>query len=141
MDSPPRPVADPLETGPREDAMHKYLPLAIAYVLGIVTPAAAEPPLRIDDFEDLDLEAAPGLSWIALGDWLLGGASSGELACIRPSADNGSRGALRLTGHLRSGAPIPVAGAWTALREDGTARDVTGYRSLRFRVRGTPGPY
>jgi len=121
--------------------MGKTLPLGIALVLAIGVAAAAEPPLRIDDFEDLDLEAMPGLSWIAIGDWLFGGASDGELAVVRPSPGNHSRGALRLTGHLRPGGKIVVAGAWTALREDGLPRDVTGYRGLRFRVRGTPGRY
>jgi hypothetical protein len=116
--------------------------LAIAGVLAIAAPArAAQPSIRIDDFEDLDLEAAPGLSWIALGDWQTGGASTGALAVIRPSAGNRSRGALRFEGHLREPAGAAFAGAWTAVRGDGVPCDLTGYQALRFRVRGTPGRF
>src|SRR5689334_16083702 len=121
--------------------MHKHL-LAIAAVVAIAGSAgAAAPSLRIDDFEDLDLEAAPGLSWIALGDWLVGGTSTATLAAVRPSPGNRSRGALRLDGHLRDGVKTPFAGAWTALRGDGVPCDLTGYQGLRFRTRGTPGSY
>ncbi|HKA88221.1 MAG TPA: CIA30 family protein [Haliangiales bacterium] len=112
------------------------------FALGIGSPAwAGEPTIRIDDFEDLDLEAATGLSWMAIGDWLLGGASSGEVAVVRAAPQNGSRGALRLTGHLRKGKGTPFVSVWTGLRPDGLPRNLTGYRALRFRVRGTPGPY
>jgi hypothetical protein len=122
--------------------MDKYLLLGIAVVLGSTGPAeAAKPTIRIDDFEDLDLEAATGLSWMAIGDWLVGGASTGTIAVVRPAAGNRSRGALRLEGHLRPGAKGAFAGAWTALRGDGLPCDVTGYRGLRFRVRGAPGRY
>jgi len=114
-------------------------PLALAAVLA-AAPARADPPsIRIDDFEDLDLEAATGLSWAALGDWLMGGESSGALAVVRPSAGNATRGALRIDGHLRG--EHAFAGAWVALRSDGTPADLTGYAALRFRVRGTPGRY
>jgi len=122
--------------------MHKALPLGIVFVLGIAAPAGAgEPPIRIDDFEDLDLEAATGLSWMTIGDWLMGGASTGDIAAVRLPPGSRSRGALRLTGHLRKGASFPFAGVWTALREDGVPRDLTGYRGMRFRARGTPGSY
>jgi hypothetical protein len=115
--------------------------LILAIVIGAATPARADPPsLRIDDFEDLDLEAAPGLSWVTLGDWLMGGESTGAVAVARPSAGNPSRGALRIDGHLRS-AKRPFAGAWTTLRGDGAPCDLTGYVALRFRARGTPGRY
>lgn len=118
--------------------------LALPVALAAASPARADPPsVRIDDFEDLDLEdldleAATGLSWGALGDWLLGGESSGTVAVGRPSAGNPSRGALRIDGHLR-GAKHPFAGAWTALRGDGVPCDLTGQVALRFRARGTPG--
>jgi hypothetical protein len=127
--------------------MHIYASLGIAVVLrlGLAAPAgAAKPSIRIDDFEDLDLEAATGLSWMEIGDWQLGGASSGTIAVVRPSAGNRSRGALRLEGHLRQaakGVKAPFAGVWTALRGDAVACDLAGYRALRFRVRGAPGRY
>ena len=122
--------------------MDKSLPLGIALILGVVAPASAGgPPMRIDDFEDLDLEAAPGLSWMIIGDGQLGGASGVTIDVVRLPAGDRSRGALRLEGHLRKGAPVPFAGVWTALRGDGLLHDVTGYRGLRFWVRGTPGRY
>ena len=121
-------------------------PLALAVALA-AAPVHAEPPLtrdapalRIDDFEDLDLEAATGLSWAALGDWLMGGESTGAITVARPSAGNSSRGALRIDGHLR-GARHPFAGAWVALRADGVACDLAGYVAVRFRARGTAGRY
>lgn len=111
-----------------------------ALCFALAAPARADPPsLRVDDFEDLDLEAATGLSWTALGDWLMGGESAGAVAVARPSAGNTSRGALRIDGHLRG--DHPFAGGWVALRADGTPADVTGYAALRFRARGTPGRY
>ncbi|HSR99517.1 MAG TPA: CIA30 family protein [Kofleriaceae bacterium] len=115
--------------------------IAISFALWtFVAPAHADPPsLRVDDFEDLDLEAATGLSWTAVGDWLMGGESSGAVAVARPSPGNASRGALRIDGHLRG--VYSFAGAWVALRADGTPADLTGYAALRFRVRGTPGNY
>jgi hypothetical protein len=129
-------------------AMTKY-PLAIALAAGAVasaaaapsTPPSTRPAVKIDDFEDLDLEAAPGLSWMAIGDWLVGGPSTGAIAVVHPSAGNRSRGALRLEGHVRDGAKHPSAGVWTALRGDGALCDLAGYSGLRFRVRGTPGRY
>ncbi|HEY6174368.1 MAG TPA: CIA30 family protein [Kofleriaceae bacterium] len=121
--------------------MTRYL-LAIAILAASAAPAAATAPsIRIDDFEDLDLEAAPGLSWTAIGDWLIGGTSSGAIAAVRPSAGNRSHGALRLDGHLRDGTKHPFAGVWTALRGDGVPCDLAGYSGLRLRVRGTPGRY
>jgi complex I intermediate-associated protein 30 (CIA30) len=115
-------------------------------ILVVALPALAQaerPALRIDDFEDLDLEAATGVSWTAVGDWLVGGASHGTVSVVRLPAGDRSRGALRLEGHLRPGAKVktPFAGAWTALREDGRPCDLTGYLGLRFRVRGSPGHY
>jgi hypothetical protein len=112
----------------------------VTVLLGGEPAGAAEPPIRIDDFEDLDLEAAPGLSWVALGDWLVGGTSSGSVAAVQLPPGERSRGALRIEGRL--GAPgRGYAGAWTALRGDGTPADLTGYRALRLRLRGTPGRY
>src|SRR5689334_9868740 len=123
--------------------MHDHsLAIAALVITGLAGPAgAAAPSLRIDDFEDLDLEAAPGLSWIAIGDWQSGGASTATLAAVRPSAGNRSRGALRVEAHLRDGARTPFAGVWTALRGDGVPCDLTGYQAVRFRARGTPGRY
>src|SRR6185295_2082891 len=114
--------------------------VALAVVLA-AAPARGDPPsIRIDDFEDLDLEAATGLSWAALGDWSMGGESTGAIAVARPSAGNSSRGALRIDGHLR-GVKHPFAGAWVALRADGVACDLAGYVAVRFRARGTAGRY
>jgi hypothetical protein len=120
---------------------HTTMRLALVTVLVAGESAgAAEPPIRIDDFEDLDLEAAPGLSWVALGDWLMGGTSSGSVATVKLPAGERSRGALRIEGKL--GNPERAfAGAWTALRGDGTGADLTGYAAIRFRLRGTPGRY
>lgn len=122
--------------------MTRYLLGIAILVAGAASAAAATAPsIRIDDFEDLDLEAAPGLSWTTIGDWLIGGTSSAALAAVRPSAGNRSRGALRLDGHLRDGTKHPFAGVWTGLRGDGVPCDLAGYSGLRFRVRGTPGRY
>jgi hypothetical protein len=124
-----------------ECTMTRYL-LGIAILVAGAAPAAATPPsIRIDDFEDLDLEAAPGLSWTTIGDWLIGGTSTAAIAAVRPSPGNRSRGALRLDGHLRDGTKHPFAGVWTALRGDGVPCDLAGYSGLRLRVRGTPGRY
>jgi hypothetical protein len=119
----------------------KLCPLVIIAALATAGPARGDSPsIRIDDFEDLDVEAATGLSWTALGDWLMGGESTGAIAVGRPSAGNASRGALRIDGHLR-GAKRPFAGAWIALRADGVPCDLAGYAAVRFRARGTAGRY
>src|SRR5262249_51764984 len=118
-----------------DGCMTRYAVL-LSIVLSAAPASAGRPAIRIDDFEDLDLEAATGLSWVALGDWLIGGGSTGALAVVRPSPGNRSRGALRVDGHLRAGAQTPFAGAWAALRADATGCDLTDYRALRFRVRG-----
>jgi hypothetical protein len=122
--------------------MKTTTPLALASLLALAGPVAGgQPPFRVDDFEDLDVEAAPGLSWFALGDWLGGGPSDGKITPLKLRPGEGSRGALRIEGHLRPGGKTMYAGAWTALRSDGGFRDLTGYHGLRFRVRGTPGRY
>src|SRR6185295_4519171 len=88
-------------------------PLAITSLL--VDPWWAEPARpspgihawTLDDFEDGDRRAASGLSWIAVADDLMGGASFAELRVTAPGGR--SRHALRVAGEV---AEKGFAGAW-----------------------------
>jgi len=90
----------------------------------------------VDDFEDHDLQASSGLDWMVIADIQLGGASNANLAPIR-EATGGSGGALRLAGEIRDGFAAPFAGAWVPLDGRGFARDLSVYRGIRFRARGS----
>src|SRR5262245_7648380 len=75
----------------------------------------------LDDFEDGNLVAATGWSWIVIADDLAGGASVASLSASGPGA-GGSRHALRLTGRLSNAGGWPFAGAWLPIdRTGGTA--------------------
>ena len=112
--------------------------LLVGWTITLPGAARGDGALLIDDFEDRDLEAAPGVSWIVIGDELMGGESTGRLEIV---AGGGSRGALAFAGELVPGARGAFTGAWTAIGAAGAPRDLTGYTGLRFRTRGTPGRY
>ena len=114
--------------------------LLAVWMLALPGAARGEGELLIDDFEDRDLEAAPGVSWIVIGDELMGGESTGRLEIVAGGGGS-SRGALAFAGELVPGARGAFTGVWTAIGPEGTTRDLTGYTALRFRTRGTPGKY
>lgn len=107
--------------------------------LALPGAARADGALLMDDFEDRDLQAAPGVSWVMIGDELAGGASTSRLELVPGAA--GSRGALALSGELAPGQRGAYAGVWTAIGPEGVPRDLSAYTGLRFRARGTPGSY
>jgi hypothetical protein len=112
--------------------------VALAAALGaalLPAPAAAAPPLAVDDFEDGDLDAASGLAWVVIADDLLGGGSAGEVEPVAGGA-GGSRGSLRFRGRTAEGFAAPFAGAWVPAAEGGQVRDLSRYGGLRFRARG-----
>jgi hypothetical protein len=110
----------------------------LALLAGAASAAAEE--LLIDDFEDGDLEARPGLSWMVIADDLVGGTSGGRLTAIDPGAA-GTAGALALAGETAAGFAAPFAGVWTAVAGDGRPLDLTAYTGLRFLARGSGGTF
>lgn len=117
--------------------------LIAGVLVAVFTPAAllaATPTLAIDDFDDGDLEATPGLSWVIIADDLMGGASEATLEISSGGAD-GSEAALELRGTLAPGFPSPFAGAWTAVGADGVPVNLSAYSGIRFWARGTAGDY
>src|SRR5262249_28979784 len=74
------------------------------------------------------------LGWVGLGDDLLGGGSSIELAVL-PAGAHGSRHALGLRGRVAD-APNAFTGAWAPLDGRGRPVDLSAFQALRFRARG-----
>ena len=109
----------------------------LAWMLGALSTLAATAVddrgrvLIVDDFEDGDLRAGPGLSWISIADDLAGGGSTANLE-VTP-APTGAGRALRVTGEI---APEGFAGAWVALDGRARATDVSDFAGIRLRVRG-----
>jgi len=115
--------------------------LFLLFVIGIAATPAESPATgasgtaaRIDDFEDRDLVAASGHSWIPLADDQFGGATRLTLAPLRPGAF-GSKGAMSLKATLGAG-PNSVAGAWTPIVPGGRPADLSGLDGLRLSLRG-----
>jgi hypothetical protein len=99
-----------------------------------------EAPRLIDDFEDGDLDAVPGLSWIVFADDLVGGGSTGQIALVEPGAA-GSRKALRLQSQIGEDFRAPFAGVWTAAQADGLPADLSAYQGIRFHAKGRGGTF
>lgn len=100
----------------------------------LVADGSAEHVWRIDDFEDGDLRAAPGLSWFALADDLAGGESVARLEIVSGKS-GGSRRALRLAGRS-SGRKGAFLGVWVSLEGTGRSVDLKGFEGIRLRARG-----
>jgi hypothetical protein len=105
--------------------------LSMALLL-VVSLAPERQTWLFDDFESAGHVAAHGLSWIVLGDELLGGTSS--LAIDTVSSEESGH-ALRLKGSIGEG-PTAFTGAWAPL--DGGSRpvDLGAFAALRFLARG-----
>lgn len=89
-------------------------------------PASAR---MIDDFEDGDLVAHPGLAWVPITDEQYGGTSH---LSLEPR-----RGTLHIVGRAAKGdAGFLVAGAWVPLDPRGAPVDLTAFDRLRIRIRG-----
>ena len=88
----------------------------------------------LDDFDDGDLKAASGLSWIVIADDLAGGATEARLE-LRPGGPETPRHALRLTGRLGGGSPS-FAGAWISLERSGRNLDLSAFDGVRLHVKG-----
>ena len=95
-------------------------------------PAPGLHDRTVDDFERGDRRAASGLSWIAVADDLMGGASFADVTVTTPGAR--SRHALRVAGEV---AERGFAGAWVALDGRALATDVSDYDGIRLRIRGS----
>ncbi|HET8946716.1 MAG TPA: hypothetical protein VFQ07_07015 [Candidatus Polarisedimenticolia bacterium] len=112
--------------------------LFLLFVIGIaVSPArsaGSSPASRIDDFEDRDLVAASGHSWVPLADDQFGGATRMTIAPLRPGAF-GSKAGMRIAATLGTG-PNSVAGAWTPIVPGGRPADLSGLDGLRLSLRG-----
>ena len=98
-------------------------------------PAEEKGTWSIDDFEDGDLKAAPGLSWFLIADDLTGGASQARLD-VRPGGPEDSKHALRLSGRLDGSPGWPFAGAWANLDRMGRSVNLDAFEGIRLRVKG-----
>jgi hypothetical protein len=113
--------------------------LAAALVLGsgpLPAFSHSEKAFPFDDFDDGDLALGSGLLWMPIADDELGGATEARVDTVRPGA-SGSSGALRLQTTIRPGFAAPFAGVWAPLDREGMLADLSGYRGLRFRARGS----
>jgi hypothetical protein len=88
----------------------------------------------LDDFEDGNLKAASGLSWIVIADDLAGGATEARLE-IRSGGSKNSRHSLRLTATFGQRKPS-FAGAWVGLEREGRNLDLSAFEGIRLRVKG-----
>ena len=108
----------------------------LSILFALTVAATASRARTLDDFEDGDLFAAPGLGWIPLTDEQFGGTSTVTLEAVHPGAA-GSRGAMRLRGRAqKSDAPMVIAGTWLSLEGRGGPVNLSAYDRLRFRIRG-----
>jgi hypothetical protein len=112
----------------------KYFLVLILYgFLALLAPTDLQ-TWTLDDFEDGDLIAAPGVSWIVIADDLGGGATVAHLD-VRPGGVAPSRRAWRLSGRL-GGGPASFAGAWASLERTGRNLDLSAFDGVRLRVKG-----
>jgi imidazolonepropionase-like amidohydrolase len=97
---------------------------------------------RVSDFEEGgEPKARFGSGWHASTDDRMGGKSEVRLEASSPGA-GGSKGALRIQGVVRAGSPYPWAGAMFFPGPHPSAPvDLSGFRALRFQVRGDGGSY
>ena len=117
--------------------MSLFVSHAIAVWLLLVLPARQASPgasWMLDDFEDADLKAASGVSWIVIADDLVGGTTDVTLE-VRPGGTRHSRHALRVSGQLGAGTGS-FAGAWIPLERAGRSLDLSGFEGVRLRVKG-----
>src|SRR5262249_3040852 len=113
-------VSDPpLEGGPM-----KFLSAAVVlFALAVVpNPTPLTQSWMFDDFEAGDHASAHGLTWIGIGDDLLGNASRITLERVAGGA-RGAGHALRLTGSVGEKAPA-FTGAWAPLEGGGRPVDL-----------------
>lgn len=105
----------------------------------LLASVASGGELLVDDFEDGDLESELGLAWMIIADDLIGGSSDGQLEM---STAVGVRSAV-LRGERRPSEAMPITflGAWTAVGEDGLARDLSEYEGVRIRARAAAGSF
>jgi Complex I intermediate-associated protein 30 (CIA30) len=96
----------------------------------------------VDDFDDGDLVAPAGLSWMVLSDELMGGPSRAQIRWTGLSGDR--RGGLQLEGEQGApgdGFPVTFLSTWAALAADGSPRDLSTYSGLRVRARAREGQF
>jgi hypothetical protein len=120
--------------------MSLFVSHAIAVLLLLVLPVRQPRPAAswmLDDFEDGDLKAASGVSWIVIADDLAGGVTEARLE-LPPGGTTASRHALRLAGRLGAGTSS-FAGAWIPLERTGRSLDLSAFEGVRLRVKG-PAP-
>jgi hypothetical protein len=104
------------------------------FMLADGSPAGDSRVWTLDDFDDGDLKAASGLSWIVIADDLAGGATEARLD-LRPGGPATPRHALRLSGRL-GGDSGSFAGAWIPLERSGRNLELSAFQGVRLRVKG-----
>ena len=110
--------------------------IAVLLLLLVLPVRQARPAASwtLDDFEDGDLKAASGVSWIVIADDLAGGVTDVTLE-LRPGVTPSSRHAVRLRGQLGAGTGS-FAGAWIPLERSGRSLDLSAFEGVRLRVKG-----
>src|SRR5262245_3023638 len=88
---------------------------------------------QLDDFEDGDMNASPGLAWVALADDLIGTSTESKLD-LAPGAPESPRHSLSLSGRLADRSRS-FAGAWVALERTGRPVDLDAFDGIRLRVK------
>jgi len=95
----------------------------------------------LGDFET-DLSSIEGFEWTASTDAIAGGTSEVALSRVEGGAQ-GSAYSLQVEASVNTGFPFPWSGASVALSQTGSTGpvDISGYTSLSFDMKGTPGTY
>jgi hypothetical protein len=99
------------------------------------TPAPAESTLA--NFDDGTAKASYGLGWNASDDKTMGGDSTAAVRVVGDGAEN-SKGALEVSGTVRSAAQYPSAGTSFAPKswDEGAFVDYSNKHTLKFFARG-----
>ncbi len=96
---------------------------------------------KLSNFETT-LAGADELAWAATDDGRARGNSTASIERLEDSGAEAGSGALYVNAEVRSGFFAPWAGAYFGEQSDSPApRDISGYRTLQFSIRGTPGSY
>lgn len=118
--------------------------LAVVLLIPIFSPVLTPPALwgqpagktlLVDDFDDGDLEARSGLSWVPFSDDQFGGTSEAHVEVIDDGAE-GSRHALRFSGRTTEVSERKIAAVWVPVAEEGLPKDLSAYDGVRFFARG-----
>ncbi|MEO1151565.1 MAG: amidohydrolase family protein [Pseudomonadota bacterium] len=91
---------------------------------------------------DTDLSVDGSSGWTSTTDSMAGGKSVATVSHMVVEKEGADEGVMAVKAQVKPGFPFPWAGAVLPFTDDFTAgRDISGFTTLTFDVRGTPGVY